>query len=239
MAEILTSSLARVERRTTSTVPSVTFFPTLIRKGIPMRSASLNLTPGRSSRSSSKTSQPAASSCLGDVLGGGTDGLVLGVGGDDDNFKGRDGGRQPESVFVVILFDGGGEDALDADAVTAHDGRDFFAVAVENASAHGVGILVAEFEDVSDFDGGVDAERRATVGAGFSGGNGAEVDVGGGVEVLSGRQMLDVVVLFIGAADEVGAAFEGFVDETGSASLCLRNFLPIRCRGGRGIPVEN
>src|SRR6202142_4748565 len=59
IAEILMSSRARVERRTTSTKSSVTFFPTLILKGIPTRSASLNLTPGRSSRSSSKTSSPA------------------------------------------------------------------------------------------------------------------------------------------------------------------------------------
>ena len=30
-------------------------------------------------------------------------------------------------------LDGGGEDALDADAVAAHDGRDFLAVGVEDA----------------------------------------------------------------------------------------------------------
>src|SRR6202142_2182102 len=64
IAEILMSSRARVERRTTSTKSSVTFFPTLILKGIPTRSASLNLTPGRSSRSSSKTSKREPSRAL-------------------------------------------------------------------------------------------------------------------------------------------------------------------------------
>src|ERR1700681_875202 len=64
IAVILTSRTSRVERRTTSTVPSVTFFPTVIRNGIPTKSASLNFTPGRSSRSSRTTSIPAASSRL-------------------------------------------------------------------------------------------------------------------------------------------------------------------------------
>src|SRR5579872_2358875 len=62
-AVILTSRTSRVERRTSSTVPSVTLFPTVILKGIPTRSASLNFTPGRSLRSSRITSNPAASSC--------------------------------------------------------------------------------------------------------------------------------------------------------------------------------
>src|SRR5579872_1091221 len=50
----------RSERRTISTVPSVTFLPTLTLKGIPIKSASLNFTPGRSSRSSIITSNPAS-----------------------------------------------------------------------------------------------------------------------------------------------------------------------------------
>ena len=36
------------------------FFPTVIRYGMPIKSASLNLTPARSSRSSSSVSMPAA-----------------------------------------------------------------------------------------------------------------------------------------------------------------------------------
>ena len=45
-----------------STLPSAALRPTVIRTGIPMRSASLNLTPARSSLSSIRTSAPAFSS---------------------------------------------------------------------------------------------------------------------------------------------------------------------------------
>src|SRR3569833_2868768 len=52
------------ERRAfNSTTPSASpFFPRARRQGMPMRSASLNFTPGRSPRSSYSTSTPAASS---------------------------------------------------------------------------------------------------------------------------------------------------------------------------------
>ncbi len=97
--------------------------------------------------------------------------------GVDDNLKGGDLRRQPEAVFVVTLLDGGGENALDSDAVTAHDHRDFFAVLVEHTGAHRFGILVAEFEDVANFDCRVDAKWLAAVRAGFTRGDAAQVGV--------------------------------------------------------------
>ena len=133
--------------------------------------------------------------------------------GDDDDLKRRDLGRQPEAVLVVVLLDGGGQDALDADAIAAHDGRDFLAVAVEHARAHGFGIFVAELEDVADFDGGIDAQRSAAVRTAFAGGHAAQVDVGGGLEVSPGRDVLDVIVLFVRAGDQVFAAFESLIDQ--------------------------
>src|SRR5579859_235845 len=53
-----TSTDFRVFRSTNSTMPLASFLPITIRYGIPIRSASLNLTPGRSSRSSSSASRP-------------------------------------------------------------------------------------------------------------------------------------------------------------------------------------
>src|SRR5215471_7674547 len=47
-----TSTICFVFRSTSSTNPSASFLPALIRQGTPIRSASLNFTPGRSSRSS-------------------------------------------------------------------------------------------------------------------------------------------------------------------------------------------
>src|ERR1700691_2725496 len=50
------------------------------------------------------------------------------VGDGDDDGERRDGGREPEAVLVVRLLNCRSEDALDADAVAAHDGHDFLAV---------------------------------------------------------------------------------------------------------------
>ena len=58
-------------------------------------------------------------------------------------------------------FDSGGEDALDADAVAAHDRHDFLAVAIEDGGAHGLRIFVAELEDVADLDRFADLQRLA------------------------------------------------------------------------------
>jgi hypothetical protein len=83
-------------------------------------------------------------------------------------------------------FDGGGEDALDADAVAAHDGGGLFAVAVEDGGAHGFGVLVAELEDVADLDGFADAQGLAADGVGLALVDVADVGDEGGLEVAHG-----------------------------------------------------
>ena len=62
-------------------------------------------------------------------------------------------------------LDGGGEDALDADAVAAHDGHDLLAVAVEDGAPMDFGVLVAELEDVADLDGFAEAEGLLPMGS--------------------------------------------------------------------------
>ena len=61
-SSIVRSSCSLSRRSLYSTLPSPANLPTVILIGIPMRSASLNLTPGLSSRSSTMTSTPMASS---------------------------------------------------------------------------------------------------------------------------------------------------------------------------------
>src|SRR5271157_5744687 len=104
----------------------------------------------------------------GDILGGGADLLVFRVGGNDHHLERRDGRRQPEAVLVVTLLDRRRQDALDANSVTAHDRGDLLAIAVEHTRAHGFRILVSQLENVPDFDGGINAQRSATVGAVFA-----------------------------------------------------------------------
>ncbi len=116
-------------------------------------------------------------------------------------------------------FDGGGEDALDADAVAAHDGGDLLAVAVEDRGSHGLGVFVAELEDVADFYSFTEAEGGAVDGAAFALEDVADVGDEGGLEVAQRGDVAEVVLLPVGSGDEVGAAFEGLVEDDQGAGL--------------------
>lgn len=81
---------------------------------------------------------------------------IVDVGNGDDDLKGCDGRVKRVGVAIVCCsggLDGGGEDALDADAVAAHDGGDLFAVAVEDRGSHGLRVFASKLEDVADLDG--------------------------------------------------------------------------------------
>src|SRR6185437_13687038 len=123
--------------------------------------------------------------------------------GNDDG-EGGNARREPEAVGVIGLLDGGGEDALDADAVAAHDGSDFFAVGVEDAGAHHLGVAGAKLEDVPHFDGFADDEAAGAVGrgAGFAFVDGADVGGEGPLEIAAGDDVAEVVVELVGSADE-------------------------------------
>lgn len=70
-----------------------------------------------------------------------------------------------DAFFVVILLDGGGNDAGDADAVAAHFHNLRFAVVVKEAYVHGLGVFVAQLEDVSDFNAAREFQTALPVGA--------------------------------------------------------------------------
>ncbi len=69
------------------------------------------------------------------------------------------GSQNPFSSLLCSI--GRGENALDANSITAHDRRNFLAVAVEDARAHRFRIFVTEFEDVPDLDRRIDAQRQS------------------------------------------------------------------------------
>ena len=138
------------------------------------------------------------------------------VGGRYHDIEGRDGGGQDHAVLIVVELDGGREDALDADAIGAHDGRDFLAIGVEHAQAHGFGILVAELEDVADFEGFADLDEAAAARADVARGHLPQV-ADFGLEILAGGDVAKVVVVAVGAGDHVAAAGEGLIGEDGHA----------------------
>ena len=59
------------------------------------------------------------------------------------------------------------------------------------------------------------------------------------MKVLSRRQILDVIVLFVRAADQIGAAFECLIDEQDRLARIRSCPSPNRCRAARGIRREN
>ncbi len=125
-------------------------------------------------------------------------------------------------------LDGGGKDALDADAVAAHDGHDFFAFAIEDGGSHGLRVFVAELEDVADLDGFADLERLAAGDVQVAFVDVADVGDARPGEVAAWRDVAEVVVEFVGSADHIFAAFESLVDddERGAriAFVCGKDF---------------
>ncbi len=126
-------------------------------------------------------------------------------------------GGKPESICIVRLLDGGGENALDADAVAAHDRRNFFAVGIKHARTHRLGVLVAELEDVSNLDGlAHDQLARAMIyGTRLALVDAADISGQGPREIATRDDVAQVIVLLVGAAHQVLAAFEGFVHDHG------------------------
>ena len=78
----------------------------------------------------------------------------------------RERHRPDDAVGVVVLLDGRGHRARDADAVAAHHDRLLLAVGAQERRAHGLRVLRAEEEDVADLDAAVAREAAACRSAG-------------------------------------------------------------------------
>jgi len=84
---------------------------------------------------------------------------------------------------------------------------------IEDARAHGLGVLVAELEDVADLDGFAEAQGLAADGVEFAFVDVADVGDAGLREVAAGGDVAIVEVELVGSGDEVGTAFETGVDD--------------------------
>ena len=127
---------------------------------MPTSSASLNFTPGRSSRVSMITSMPCAAQRFVEALAGLLRLDVVRVQHRDHHFEGRHRDRPDDAVRVVVRFDDRRHHAPDADPVRAHHDRHRSARLVLHDGAELLAVLRAELEDVADLDGLRDAERR-------------------------------------------------------------------------------
>ena len=151
--------LARVERALARSTK---------RSGMPIRSISLNLTPGLPSRSSSKTSTPLGLERLDQGVGRRAHARVVGLVEDHDGAgKGAisAGHRMPSLSWPCSMA--AATTRRHADAVAAHDHGLRLLVLVQVLGLHGLRIFRAELESVADLDAleelGLAAAARAGV----------------------------------------------------------------------------
>lgn len=141
--------------------------------------------------------------------------FLLGVDGDDDDLERCDGARPDDALVIVVLLDGGGHRAADADAVAAHDERLLFTVLIEERRAHGLAVLRAEREDLAGLDAARHLERCAAVRARVALFDHAQVGDDDGI-LIEVALRIDVLVMdvdFIGTRDGVVHVHDGRIDE--------------------------
>ena len=104
-----------------------------------------------------------------ELLGAGSHGFrLLHVEGNDSQVEGRHAVRPDDALLVVILFDGCGDYAAYANTVTAHGDGDVFAVFIQHFGLHGLAVLGAKLENVTDLDTALDAQLALAIGGGVS-----------------------------------------------------------------------
>ena len=126
-----------------------------------------------------------------EALGQGALRLVAGAHEHEVHGERRDARRPDDAPVVVVLFDGRGGDARQADAVAAHDDGLLLAMLVEVRRAHRLRVLGPELEDVADLDDALALERRLALRAGVAGASVAEVreaDAGRGRRVTASAE---------------------------------------------------
>ena len=115
-----------------------------------------------------------------------------------------DGERPDDAVVVVVLLDAGGHGAADADAVAAHEDDLLLAVGIEEGGIQRLGILGAEFEDMTDLDAAPHLQHAAAAArAGIAVGDVADVGKLRQREVALRVDVFQVVIRFVGAGNEI------------------------------------
>ena len=113
----------------------------------------------------------------------------------------------------MVLFDGGGNDAGNADAVAAHERNGRAAVFELDFQPHRFRVFFAKLEDVADFDAAADGERAAAVRGGVAFDDVAQVGDFAKRYVALPVDVEVVVVVFVGARGKVGDVSGGVIND--------------------------
>ena len=172
VARTATACLSRSRRSESSTCPAAKDLPpTTTRTGMPMRSASLNLTPGRSSRSSRAPRRRAPRARRRAPRRAAADAGVVRrrASSDAATSNGASGSGQMMPLSSWFCSIGRRDGAADAEAVAAHDHR-VLCRRSRRGRSHFIAsrVLGAELEDVADLDAARDSQRRAAARAGVA-----------------------------------------------------------------------
>src|SRR5690606_16880065 len=144
---------------------------------------------------------------------------LVGIDRPDGDLEGRDGIAPDDAVGIVVLVDGGCDDAADADAVTAHDHGLFAAFLAEYLRAHGLAVLGAELEDVANLYAATDFQSALAVRARISAHHIADVLDAAGGAVTSPIDTGEMMAVAIGATGEIGEHCSGAVDNGGDGQV--------------------
>ena len=159
------------------------------------------------------TSTPGVEQRLVDPLPLGRHGRVLRLGDHHHDLERGDRDRPDDALVVVVDLDGGGHGALDADAVAAHDRLDRLAVRARHPDVHGVGVLVAELEDVPDLDAPLDLQAVPAVHARVAGRHLAQVGPPADADVALDVDAAQVGVVDVGAGGHAAPAAQRLVGD--------------------------
>ena len=131
----------------------------------------------------------------------------------EDDLEGRHARGPADAVLVVVTLHDRSHEAVDADAVTAHDDRPGDVVPVQVARVHGLAVLVAQLEDVADFDALAGPEGAAAGRTGASAAGRGDVRDQVGLVVPAVIHIGHVIVDPVGARDQVEAGRDQVVDD--------------------------
>ena len=101
------------------------------------------------------------------------------------------------------MLDSGCHNPRDTYSVAPHTHGNRFAILVEDFGAHGFGILGAELENVADFDTALNFNLPLATRTGVTCGDGSQVGDFKCGDIPVPVHTSQVLVVFIGAADEV------------------------------------
>ena len=149
-----------------------------------------------------------------ELIGKGTDlGIICTHGAQVDLPRGDGHGPNGAVLVVMGLTDGSGQTAY-TDAVAAHNGMLLIAFGSQVGHVHGLGVLGAQLEDITDLDTTGDGNGGlAAMGADAAFYDLGEVMVGELTQVTGNIQTGIVMVCLIAAADQVVQTLQGGVVE--------------------------